>query len=63
MFGELTLCIDWRQDKFARLGHYIGENPWRFIITCLVIGLIASCGIMLVEQEGRPEELWVRRPL
>eukprot|EP00656_Telonema_subtile_P010498 TRINITY_DN1506_c0_g1_i2.p1 TRINITY_DN1506_c0_g1~~TRINITY_DN1506_c0_g1_i2.p1 ORF type:complete len:936 (+),score=184.20 TRINITY_DN1506_c0_g1_i2:115-2922(+) len=51
--------FEWCSDTFAQLGHYIGENPWRFVIFSVVVALLLAPGMGMLDQEGRPEELWM----
>ena len=54
-----TNAFECMSQSFGRLGGYMGENPWRFVVGMFIFAVILAGGLAVLEQEGRPEELWV----
>lgn len=58
--GYRDRCIKCFDSSFYNLGVFTARHPVKIMICCIILTFsLSSCYFMLVEEESRPEELWV----
>ncbi|XP_052274727.1 patched domain-containing protein 3-like isoform X2 [Dreissena polymorpha] len=53
--------VDWLENCFYRLGKLVARNPWKFLVTCVVVCGVAGIGLTKWHEETEYVKVWLPR--